>query len=49
MEKEVSTINTGWLKWTEVTRVAWDKVMALTLKGHNKAAVIRPVILYGCK
>ncbi|XP_063893987.1 uncharacterized protein LOC135117775 [Helicoverpa armigera] len=40
-------INSGWMKWRQVTSTICDPPMPLKLKGKIYKSVIRPVVLYG--
>ncbi|KAJ8709706.1 hypothetical protein PYW08_009710 [Mythimna loreyi] len=40
-------INSGWMKWRQVTGTTCDPRMPLKLKGKIYKSVIRPVLLYG--
>ncbi|PZC71803.1 hypothetical protein B5X24_HaOG212429 [Helicoverpa armigera] len=40
-------INTGWMKWRQVTSAICDPRLPLKLKGKIYKSVIRPVVLYG--
>ena len=40
-------INSGWMKWRQVTGTTCDPRMPLKLKGKIYKSVIRPVVMYG--
>ncbi|XP_039276063.1 uncharacterized protein LOC120349649 [Nilaparvata lugens] len=42
-----SRINTGWIKWRELTGVLCDKRMPVPIKGKVYKAAVRPAMLYG--
>lgn len=46
-EDVIARIQTGWMKWHQLTGVLCDKKMPLRLKGMIHKTVMRPAMLYG--
>ncbi|XP_063362869.1 uncharacterized protein LOC134651698 [Cydia amplana] len=42
-------INTGWMKWKDLTGVLCDKRMPVTIKGKVYKAAVRPAMVYGAE